>query len=135
MDLMKITRISAAGMQVQSERLRVVAENLANAYSTGTTPGSEPYRRRTISFAEGLNKELGLPTVRVSRYGVDQSPFDREYDPGHPAADENGYVLRPNVNPVVEMVDMREAQRGYEANLSVIETTRTMVQRALDLLR
>lgn len=135
MDLMKTMRISSAGMQVQSERLRVVAENLANADSTATEAGGEPYRRRTVTFAEGLDRELGISTVRISRFGTDQSAFGREYDPGHPAADENGYVLMPNVNPVVEMVDMREAQRGYEANLSVIETTRMMLQKAIDLLR
>ncbi len=127
--------IAASGMKVQGDRLRVVAENIANANSTGSTPEDSPYRRKTITFQSALDRELGIQTVQVAKRGTDSSDFNRKFMPGHPAADEEGYVLTPNVNMVSEMVDMREARRGYEANLGVVEVARAMMQRTLDILR
>ena len=135
MDLMESLMISAAGMKVQGDRLRVVAENLANADSVSETPGGNPYRRKVITFKNALDKELGLDTVQVSKIGVDQSDFRLKYEPGNPAADAKGYVKLPNVNTLIEMTDMREAQRSYEANLRAIEVARTMLQRTIDLIR
>ena len=135
MDLMESLMISAAGMKVQGDRLRVVAENLANADSVSEVPGGDPYRRKVITFKNALDKELGIETVQVSKVGVDQSDFRMKYDPGNPAADAKGYVKLPNVNSLIEMTDMREAQRSYEANLRAIEVARTMLQRTIDLIR
>lgn len=127
--------IAAAGLKAQGDRLRVVAENIANADSTGRTPEEMPYRRKLVIFKNMLDEQLGIDTVRVAKRTTDPSEFNRKYAPHHPAADEQGYILTPNVNTIVEMMDMREARRGYEANLSVVETTRGMLQRTLDLLR
>ena len=127
--------IASAGMKAQGTRVRIAAENLANASSTATEPGGEPYRRKTVSFAERLDRERGLRLVDIGRYGVDRAAFERRFDPGHPAADAEGYVLLPNVSPLVELMDMREAQRSYEANLNAMDLTRNLVQRTLDLLR
>jgi len=135
MDLMESLMISAAGMRVQGQRLRVVAENLANADSVAEVPGGDPYRRKTISFKNALDKELGLETVQVGKVGIDPSDFRMKYEPGNPAADAKGYVKLPNVNSLIEMTDMREAQRSYEANLRAIEVARTMLQRTIDLIR
>jgi len=135
MDLFNTIQISAAGMKVQGARLRVTAENLANANSTAPTPGDLPYRRKVILFQNALDKELGMETVQVKKIDVDRSDFVRRYDPGHPSADANGYVLMPNVSTLTESMDMREAQRSYEANLNVIDNTRQMIMRTLDLLR
>jgi flagellar basal-body rod protein FlgC len=135
MDLDRAMRISAAGMAAQSTRLRVVAENLANRDSTGEAPGADPYRRRTISFASRLDRALGTETVGVSRIGTQPGDFPTRYEPGHPAADARGYVKTPNVDSLVEVMDMREAQRSYSANLSVLETTRGMITRAIEALR
>jgi flagellar basal-body rod protein FlgC len=135
MDLMESLMISAAGMRAQGQRLRVVAENLANADSVAEVPGGDPYRRKTISFKNQLDRELGLETVQVSKVGADPSDFRLKYDPGNPAADTKGYVKLPNVNSLIEMTDMREAQRSYEANLKAIEVARSMLQRTIDLIR
>jgi flagellar basal-body rod protein FlgC len=135
MDINKAIAISSAGMDVQTERLRVIAENLANQDSTGSTPGAAPYRRKTVTFEDRLDKELGVDTVQVGSVGTDQSPFTLRYDPSHPAADANGYVQMPNVNPFVEIMDMREAERGYSANLNVMEVTRDMITRTIGLLK
>lgn len=135
MQLNDSLQIAAAGMKAQSDRLRVVAENIANADSTATTPGGEPYRRKTITFQNVLDKQLGVETVKVVKRGVDKSDFNRKYEPYHPAADAQGYVLYPNVNPIVETVDMKEARRAYEANLGVVEVSKAMMTRTLDLLR
>ncbi|HET6156822.1 MAG TPA: flagellar basal body rod protein FlgC [Dongiaceae bacterium] len=135
MDLMESLMISAAGMKVQGDRLRVVAENIANADSVSEVPGGDPYRRKTITFKNALDRELGLQTVQVTKVGVDQSDFRIKYDPGNPAADAKGYVKLPNVNSLIEMTDMREAQRSYEANLRAIEVARNMLQRTIDLIR
>lgn len=135
MDLDRALSISAAGMAAQSARLRVVAENIANRDSTGQSPGAEPYRRKTISFDNRLDRALGANTVRVSRVGTAAGEFPEQFDPGHPAADARGYVRRPNVDSLIETMDMREAQRSYSANLSVLETTRGMLTRAIEALR
>jgi flagellar basal-body rod protein FlgC len=120
---------------VQGARMRLVAQNLANAESTGPAPGGQPYRRQTITFENALDPEIGVELVRVARTGTDRSPFPLRYDPGHPAADPDGYVRMPNVNPLLEMMDMREAQRSFEANLNALTLARSMIQRTLDLLR
>lgn len=135
MDLVESLHISAAGLESQGTRLRTIAENVANADSTAQTPGGEPYRRKVVTFANELNRELGLETVQVSGVVADRSDFGLRYEPGHPAADPNGYVLTPNVNTLLEMADMREAQRSYEANLKVIQSSRAMLQQTVDLLR
>jgi len=135
MDLTSAMTIAAAGMKVQSARLRVTAENLANAESTALAPGGDPFRRKTISFAERRDRATGLELVDVRRYGVDRGDFELRYQPGHPAADPAGYVKFPNVNPLIELSDMREAQRSYEANLNALQLARQMIGRMLDLLR
>jgi flagellar basal-body rod protein FlgC len=134
-DLFSSLGTSASGLQAQSTRLRVIAENVANADTTGATPGEAPYRRKTISFQSVLDRATGLQEVTVGEIAEDPAPFQLAYEPGNPAADDDGYVRRPNVNTLVEMVDMREASRSYEANLKTLETSRDMLQRALDLLR
>jgi flagellar basal-body rod protein FlgC len=135
MDLMESLAISAAGMRVQGERLRVISENMANADSVSERPGGDPYRRKTITFQNALDREMGLSLVKVKKVGLDPSEFTRKYDPNNPAADKSGYVKLPNVNALIEMNDMREAQRSYDANLKVIEVARGMLQRTIDLLR
>ncbi|WP_149535831.1 flagellar basal body rod protein FlgC [Siccirubricoccus phaeus] len=135
MDLDQALRISAAGMQAQSLRLRVVAENIANRDSTGQSPGADPYRRKTVTFANRVDRAAGVELVRVDRVGTDPSGFRQDYEPGHPAADAEGYVKRPNIDSLVEVMDMREAQRSYSANLSVLETTRGMLTRTIEALR
>ena len=135
MDLVKALNISAHGLKAQGTRLRVIAENVANAESTAQTPGGEPYRRKVVTFGSVLDRELGAEIVRVDGIVPDRSDLGRRFDPGHPAADEKGYVLTPNVNALLEMADMREAQRSYEANLKVIQSSRTMLQQTIDILR
>ena len=135
MDLYKAMTVSAAGMKAQGTRLKVIAENLANANTTAETPGDMPYRRKVVTFQNMLDRQAGVDTVRVSKVDVDKSNFQRKYDPSHPSADSEGYVLLPNVSTLVEAMDMREAQRSYEANLSVIESSRTMLNRTVELLR
>jgi len=122
-------------MKVQGTRLRVISENLANADSLPTGPGKSPYRRKNIQFQNVLNRELGLNLVKVKKIGVDKSEFNRRFDPGHPAADEKGYVQTPNVKTLIEVMDMREAQRSYEANLTAIRTARSMMRQTISLLR
>jgi flagellar basal-body rod protein FlgC len=135
MDLNQAMQVAAAGMKVQGVRMRMLAQNLANAESTATVPGGQPYRRQTVSFENVLNRELGVEQVRIARTGVDGAPFPLRYDPGHPAANGEGYVLMPNVNPLLEMMDLHEAQRSFEANLNAMTLARSMIQRTLDLLR
>ena len=135
MDLNQAMHISAAGMKVQGARMRLVAQNLANADSTAGAPGGQPYRRQTITFANALDRELGIELVRVARTGVDGSRLPIRHEPGHPAADADGYVTSPNVDPLLELMDMREAQRSFEANLNALGLARSMIQRTLDLLR
>ena len=135
MDISKALDISASGMDAQSTRLRVIAENLANADTTGSTPGADPYRRKTITFGEVVDRSSGTPEVSVREIGHDMSAFATRYDPSHPAADATGYVKTPNVSSFVEMMDMREAERSYSANLNVMQATRSMMTRAIDLLK
>ena|SRR5688572_29513780 len=135
MDLLNSMHVSASGMKAQSDRLRIVSQNIANAESAGVRPGDTPYRRRTISFKNQLDRELGEQKVTVNQYSTDPSPFQMKYDPAHPAANEEGYVQMPNVNPIIEMMDMREARRGYEANLNVIESSKSMIQQAISVIR
>ena len=127
--------IAAAGMKAQSDRLRVVAENIANQDSIGSKPGELPYRRKLVVFQNVLDKATGLETVKVVKRTFDMSEFDKKYQPSHPAADDQGYVLYPNVSSIVEMMDMREARRAYEANLGIIEVSKAMLNRTLELLR
>ena len=134
-DLSQAMRISSAGMEAQSFRMRTVAENLANADSTARTADGDPYRRRVVSFRNVLDRSIGANVVRVDRVVPDRSEFRQRFDPQHPAANAEGYVQLPNVNPLIEVMDMRQAQRSYEANLSMIEVARGMVQRTIDILR
>ena len=135
MDLAKTLHISAAGMKAQGVRLRVLSENVANADSVARTPDGDPYRRKLVTFANEMNKELGIHQVKIDNVEVDPGEFGQEYRPGHPAANEQGYIKTSNVNSLIEMSDMREAQRSYEANLKVIESSRSMLMRTIDLLR
>ncbi len=135
MDLMKSMSISAAGMKVQGTRIRTLAENVANAESTAQVPGGQPYRRKVVTFDNALNRALGAETVYVKGITTDKSDFGRRYEPGHPAADDEGYVLVSNVNSLIELTDMREAQRSYEANLKVIQSARSMLQQTIEILR
>lgn len=128
-------RIAGAGLQAQSTRVRIVSENLANAQSTGRTPGSDPYRRKTVTFENAMDGALGASLVKVKGVGVDKSPFRSEFEPGNPAADAKGYVKLPNVSILLEMADMREANRSYEANLQMIKQGRSMQSMTIDLLR
>lgn len=135
MELNKALTISARGMDAQSTRLRVIAENLANQDSTGSAPGVAAYRRKTISFENRMDRKLGTATVQVRRIGEDQSEQPVRYDPSNPAANAQGYVKVPNVNSFIEMLDLREAQRTYSANLSVLEVSRGMINRTIELLK
>jgi len=128
-------KVASSGLSAQSQRLRVVSENLANAQSTGETPGADPYRRKTISFAAELDKASGGSTVDVLKINRDPSDFPLEYLPGHEAADANGYVKMPNVNPLIEMADVSEANRSYQANLQVIKQARNLISMTIDLMR
>ncbi len=134
-DLMKTLRISAAGMKVQGTRLRVISENLANADSLPRSPEGLPYRRKVVTFKTELDRATGVESVRVDQVRPDTSKFQKRYDPNHPAADAKGYVLAPNVKPLIEMMDMREAQRSYEANLNVIKAAKSMLSQTIDVLR
>lgn len=135
MELMKSIMIAAAGLRAQGGRMRIIAENLANADSTANTPGGDPYRRKLPTFQQVYDRQLQAHVVRQGPTRADMSEFERRYDPGHPAADATGYVKLPNVNPLLESMDMREAQRSYTANLNVITATRRMLARTLDILR
>ncbi|MGK6316192.1 flagellar basal body rod protein FlgC [Neorhizobium sp. CSC1952] len=128
-------KIAGSGMEAQATRLRIVSENIANARSTGDTPGADPYRRKTITFGAELDKASGVDLVEVKKLGVDNSKFIQEYDPDHPAADEKGMVKTPNVNMLIEMADMREANRSYEANIQTIKQTRELIAATIDLLK
>ncbi len=134
-EFQKAMQIATSGMIAQNVRVRVISQNIANADSLATDPGGMPYQRQTVSFKNVMDRASGVEVVEIGNIGVDRSEFGRQLDPGHPAADANGYVLLPNVKPMIEMVDLRQAQRSYEANLRVIDVTRTMVSRTIDLLR
>jgi flagellar basal-body rod protein FlgC len=135
MDIFDSIKAAASGLRAQSGRMRVIAENIANSNSTGQTPGADPYQRQIPVFKTELDRASGVTTVSMDRVMVDKSDFGLRFQPGHPAADENGMVKMPNVTTLVESMDMREAQRSYEANLNIISSTRRMVMRTLDILR
>lgn len=128
-------KIAASGLRAQSMRMRVVSENMANAESTGDTPGATPFTRKTVSFSTELDDLLGVNLVRVDRIAFDKRPHPLEYDPGHPAADANGYVKNPNVNMLVEIADMRETNRSYEANLQTMKQASELINLTIDMLR
>ena len=135
MDITRALTLSARGMDVQTARLRTIAENLANQDTTGSTPGAEPYRRKTITFENRMDRALGTAAVRVKSIDASKGDLPMRFDPSHPAADAKGYVRTPNVNSFIEVMDMREAQRSYSANLNVLEVTRSMLTRTIDLLK
>lgn len=135
MDITKALALSARGMDVQTARLRTIAENLANQDTTGSAPGADPYRRKVITFENRMDRALGMTTVRVKEIAPGKGELPLRFDPSHPAADDKGYVRTPNVNSFIEIMDMREAQRGYSANLNVMEVTRSMLTRTIELLR
>jgi flagellar basal-body rod protein FlgC len=134
-DFLKTMAIAASGLRAQAGRMRVISENLAKADSTPAKPGAEPYRRKLPTFVSEFNRELGVQTVQIGRTALDKSDFRLKYEPGHPAADANGNVKYPNVNSLVELTDMREAQRSYEANVNLVTATRRMIQRTIDILK
>jgi flagellar basal-body rod protein FlgC len=133
--LVSSLKVAATGMTAQSERLRIVSENIANAQSTGDMPGADPYQRKTITFSAELDRITGASMVNIAAIGRDRSDYPLQYMPGHEAANEAGYVKVPNVNMLVEMADMREAIRGYEANLQSIKQARELISMTIDLLR
>ncbi|MDC7785518.1 flagellar basal body rod protein FlgC [Rhodoplanes sp. TEM] len=135
MDFVKSLSIAASGLRAQAGRMRVLSENIANADSTASRPGADPYRRRIPTFRSELDRSLDARVVALGPVRPDQTEFRTKYQPGHPMADASGNVRYPNVNALVEMTDMREAQRSYEANVNVIGATRRMIQRTLDILR
>jgi flagellar basal-body rod protein FlgC len=134
-DFTRSMGIATSGLRAQAGRMRVISENIANADSTGSSPGADPYRRKVPTFTSQLDRALDAKTVGLGKVVPDTSNFRTKYEPSNPAADQNGYVKYPNVNPLVEMTDMREAQRSYEANLNIIGATRRMIQRTLDILK
>ena len=134
-DLTISADIAASGMKAQAERLKVISQNMANVDSVSAEPGGEPYRRQVVSFQNYVDKETGAQKVRVDKIVKDMSPFEKKYDPNHPAADAQGYVSLPNVNTLVEMMDMKEAQRVYDANLNMLKTARGMNSSVLDILK
>ena len=135
MDLKTTMAVSASGLRAQSLRMRVIAENLANADSVARMPGGDPYRRRLPTFSSEVDRQTGAAGVKVDSIQSDKSDFQRVYQPGSPAADANGYVKKPNVNSLVEGADMKAAQRSYEANLSAIEAAKSLTMRTIDLLK
>lgn len=135
MNLKDAMQVSASGMRAQGTRLRVIAENLANADSTAQTPGGEPYRRKVLTFRNALDRATGSEMVKVNKISPDSRDFQLRYEPSHPAANAEGYVLTSNVNTLIEVADMREAQRSYEANVNVIESAKAMLSRTIGILR
>jgi len=134
-DFLRTMAIAASGLKAQAGRMRIISENIANADSTPAGAGADPYRRKVLSFTSEFDREIAARTVGIGRVRPDTSDFRLKYEPGHPAADQNGNVKYPNVNSMVEMTDMREAQRSYEANVNLITATRRMLQRTIDILK
>jgi flagellar basal-body rod protein FlgC len=135
MDFLKSIAIAASGLRAQSSRMRVIAENVANADTVPNRPGEQPYRRKVVTFQQKMDQELGVSTVALGPIKRDRSDFRTRYEPGHPQADARGFVQKPNVDTMIETLDLREAQRSYEANLNVVSTTRRMLARTLEILR
>ena len=135
MDFMKSIAIAASGLRAQAGRMRIISENIANADSTAQTSGGEPYRRKMVTFTSEMDRALDAQLVGLGRVKVDPSEFRVKHEPGHPSADANGNVKYPNVNSLVEMTDLREAQRSYEANINVIGASRRMIQRTIEILK
>lgn len=135
MDFNTSMSVAAAGLKAQSDRMKVIAENLANANSSASTPGGDPYRRKIATITSNFDRELGASVVQSGKPVADQSEFRTQYDPGNPNADAQGYVKLPNVNSLVEIMDMQEAQRSYQADLSVMDATKSMLARTIDLLK
>ena len=135
MDLLRSRGIAASGLRAPAGRIRVISENIANADSTAQSAGGDPYRRKVPTFSSALDRTLDAKVVALGKIRPDQSAFRVKFEPGNPAADASGNVKYPNVNPLVEMTDMREAQRSYEANVNVISATRRMIQRTIDILK
>lgn len=133
--LIAATHVSTSGLKAQAQRLRIISENIANANSTSTKKGVEPYRRKIIAFQDAFDSYSGDRSVKISGISLDKSPFVLKYEPGNPAADLRGYVKYPNVNPAIEMADMREANRSYEANLQVMKQSRELISQTLNLLK
>ena len=135
MDFLKSIAIAASGLRAQAGRMRIISENIANADSTADSDGAEPYRRRMATFKSEMDRALDAQLVALGNVKTDPSEFRIKHEPGHPAADQNGNVKYPNVNSLVEMTDLREAQRSYEANINVIGASRRMIQRTIDILK
>ena len=135
MDFLKSIAIAASGLRAQAGRMRVISENIANADSTAQRPGADPFRRKIATFSSEIDRSLDARVVTLGRVRTDPSDFIMKHEPGHPAADASGQVKYPNINPLIEMTDLREAQRSYEANINVIGATRRMIQRTLDILK
>jgi flagellar basal-body rod protein FlgC len=135
LDFLRSISIAASGLRAQAGRMRIISENIANADSTAMAPNADPYRRKVPTFRSEMDRALGARVVDLGRVATDQSAFRTKHQPGHPAADANGAVKYPNVNSLVEMTDMREAQRSYEANVNVISATRRMLQRTIEILK
>lgn len=127
--------VAASGMRAQSDRMRIIVENIANANSTSPVPGGDPYRRKIATMKSDFDRELNATLVTSQKPVADNSDFRLQYDPGNPNADTKGYVKLPNVNALIEIMDMREAQRSYEADLTVMDATKTMLSRTVDLLK
>ena len=134
-DFLSSLKIAATGLHAQNARMRIIAENIANADSAGKTPDEDPYRRRIPTFKAVMDADAGGQIVEIGKIALDSSDFESRYEPGHPAADARGYVKYPNINTLVESMDMREAQRTYEANLNVVSVTRSMLGRTIDILK
>ena len=134
-DFLRSMGVATSGLRAQAGRMRVISENIANADSTAPTAGGDPYRRKVPTFSSALDRTLDAKVVALGKIRSDQTAFRVKYEPGNPAADAAGNVKYPNVNPLIEMTDMREAQRSYEANLNIISATRRMIQRTLDILK
>jgi flagellar basal-body rod protein FlgC len=134
-EISDVFAISGSALQAQNQRMKIIAENIANAGNTPSAPGLKPYQRQVISFKNEFDKALGAYKVKAGNVRADPSDFVKKFDPSNPAADKQGYVLTPNVNPLVEVMDMSEANRAYQANLGVIDTTRSMILRTIGILQ
>jgi flagellar basal-body rod protein FlgC len=135
MDFSKSMAVAASGMRSQTDRMKVIAENIANANSTSPVKGGDPYRRKIATVTQNFDNELGATLVHPGKPITDKSDFKSQYDPGNPNADSQGYVKLPNVDSLVEIMDMRDAQRSYEADLQMMDTSKQMMARTVDLLK